>query len=339
NTNRQRMPGKEKRKKGKYGSKCPPTALAGKPSMFLDTLPTPTIGESSPGESSAGDSSPGESGPGECGPSADAGESYVTVSVHRDWCNDVQYSESDSIDSCYPTERRALILASLQKATTGEEPTGRFWWGGPDYGRGRTLLSSKFKEVFYCHFSYIQVHNKNETMFLQDHGATQNNSATDNMLHWGNSPIERTLLQRSLSYSLLQISYRGELDYENCTGSYDPYMDNHKGCDDCGKKGEYSVDSLRTWNPIMGILPWTVTFGLSFPRMTSLWHLRRGPRLCPGGHAAPELLQPVLKPRSGRKEVMPVPTPEMGKVAGAPLWRDSKGCHPPNWQGPIPCRQ
>ncbi|KAK1796266.1 hypothetical protein P4O66_009339 [Electrophorus voltai] len=101
-------------------SKRPSPTLAGKPSMFLGTLLNLAVGES---------------GPGECGPSADAGESCGTASGHWDWYNDVRYSESDSVDSCYPAERTSLVLASLHKFTTGEEPTGRFW-GGPDYGPG-----------------------------------------------------------------------------------------------------------------------------------------------------------------------------------------------------------
>ncbi|KAK1796037.1 hypothetical protein P4O66_009138 [Electrophorus voltai] len=97
------MPGKDKKKKGKKGSKRLPTARSGKPPVFLGTLLTPTIGESGPGES----------GPGECGP-----------------------------DSSHPAERPLLILASLHGSTTGQEPTGRFW-GALCMVQGWTLLSPR----------------------------------------------------------------------------------------------------------------------------------------------------------------------------------------------------
>ncbi|KAK1795762.1 hypothetical protein P4O66_008833, partial [Electrophorus voltai] len=112
NTDRRRMPGKGKKKKGKKGSKHPPTALEGKPPVFFGTLLTPRIGES--------------------GPIAEAGESCGTTSGDWDWYNDFQSSE---LDSYYPAERPSLILASLHGSTKREEPAGQFW-GGPVYGLG-----------------------------------------------------------------------------------------------------------------------------------------------------------------------------------------------------------
>ncbi|KAK1786483.1 hypothetical protein P4O66_017625, partial [Electrophorus voltai] len=85
-------------------------------------------------------------------------------------------------------------------------------------------------------------------------------------------------------------SYRDQANYVNqhsevnSAGSYDPYMDDYKGCNNCGVKGEYRDVSL--WSDIMrrihrwrwrrssmGILPRTVTLGLSSSRTTRLQHL------------------------------------------------------------------
>ncbi|KAK1784103.1 hypothetical protein P4O66_021172, partial [Electrophorus voltai] len=58
----------------------------------------------------------------------------------------------------------------------------------------------------------------------------------------------------------------------------------------------------------------------------------------PGEHS-PGTLEPVLKPRGGRKEAIPVSTPEMGKVAGAPPVVGQQSFHPPNRRGAIPHRR
>ncbi|KAK1795657.1 hypothetical protein P4O66_001152 [Electrophorus voltai] len=68
--------------------------LAGKPSILLGTLQTPTIGESAAG---------GFWGGSECGPGSDSAESYGPTLDYRDWYNGVQYSESDSAGFYDPT--------------------------------------------------------------------------------------------------------------------------------------------------------------------------------------------------------------------------------------------
>ncbi|KAK1797330.1 hypothetical protein P4O66_008294, partial [Electrophorus voltai] len=108
NTDRPRMPGKGKKKKGRKGSQRPPTARAAKSPVFLGTLLTPGV---------------------------EAGESYGILADDRDWYNDFQFSESDTVDPYVPVVRPSLILALLHGATGGEEPADRFW-GGPVYGPG-----------------------------------------------------------------------------------------------------------------------------------------------------------------------------------------------------------
>ncbi|KAK1792982.1 hypothetical protein P4O66_001699 [Electrophorus voltai] len=102
------MPGKGQKKKGRKGSQCSPTACAAKSPVFLGTLLTPGV---------------------------EAGESYGTPADDRDWYNDFQSSESDSVDPYIPAVRPFLILASLHGATGREKPADRFW-GGPVYGPG-----------------------------------------------------------------------------------------------------------------------------------------------------------------------------------------------------------
>ncbi|KAK1789551.1 hypothetical protein P4O66_015468, partial [Electrophorus voltai] len=83
-------------------------------------------------------------GSGERGPGAEAGESYGTTSGDRDWYNNFQSSDLDSVDSYYPAERPSLILASLQGSRRREEPAERFFWGGAlCMVQGRTLRSPK----------------------------------------------------------------------------------------------------------------------------------------------------------------------------------------------------
>ncbi|KAK1804850.1 hypothetical protein P4O66_003552 [Electrophorus voltai] len=71
NTDRPRMPGKGKKKKGKKGSQRPPTARAARSPVFLGTLLTPGV---------------------------EAGQSDGISADDWDWYNDFQSSESDSVD-------------------------------------------------------------------------------------------------------------------------------------------------------------------------------------------------------------------------------------------------
>ncbi|KAK1804149.1 hypothetical protein P4O66_020191, partial [Electrophorus voltai] len=103
------IPGKGKKKKGRKGSQRPPTARAAKSPVFLGTLLTP---------------------------GAEAGKSNGTPADDRDWYNDFQSSESDTVDPYVPAVRPSLILASLHGDTRGEEPADRFGGGGPVYGPG-----------------------------------------------------------------------------------------------------------------------------------------------------------------------------------------------------------
>ncbi|KAK1795702.1 hypothetical protein P4O66_001191 [Electrophorus voltai] len=93
---------------GEERKSTPPTARAAKPPVFLGTLLTPCV---------------------------EAGESYGTPADDRDWYNDFQSSESDSLDPYVPAVRPSLILASLHGATGREEPADQFW-RGPVYGPG-----------------------------------------------------------------------------------------------------------------------------------------------------------------------------------------------------------
>ncbi|KAK1795584.1 hypothetical protein P4O66_001082 [Electrophorus voltai] len=123
NTDRQRMPGKVKKKKRKKGSKRPPTALTGKPPVFLGTLWTLTIWESGRGES----------GQGECGP---AWRGVVQVRVVQ--VRVVQVS----VVQVRVVEVSVVQVSVVQvRVVQREEPTGRFW-GGPVYGPGSDSVES-----------------------------------------------------------------------------------------------------------------------------------------------------------------------------------------------------
>ncbi|KAK1803195.1 hypothetical protein P4O66_021722, partial [Electrophorus voltai] len=118
-------------------------------------------------------------------------------------------------------------------------------------------------------------------------------------------------------------SYRDQPDYNNqhsevdSAGTYDPYMDYSEGYAEYGERGSTMTSVCdRTWGPIMGrihrwrwrrfsmgILSWTVTFTLPSPGTMSLRYVGYCPRLHPGG---------------SKREATPVPTPETGKVTGAP---------------------
>ncbi|KAK1806980.1 hypothetical protein P4O66_005461, partial [Electrophorus voltai] len=84
------MPGKGKKKKGKKGSKHPPTALARKPYRFLGTLPTPTVGESGPVHNRGGTHWTIWGG-------LDSTESYRDQPDYEN-----RHSELDSAESCEP---------------------------------------------------------------------------------------------------------------------------------------------------------------------------------------------------------------------------------------------
>ncbi|KAK1801389.1 hypothetical protein P4O66_023065 [Electrophorus voltai] len=147
-------------------------------------------------------------------------------------------------------------------------------------------------------------------------------------------------------------------------------MDDYKGCDDCGKKGEYSDISLRlnmgsdyVEVPLMEVeevlhgdsqpdsdaqsvisendeppalmrqsraLSRRSHLGTSKPASTKHLEAASFQERTPFTRAhSPGTLAPVPKPRRGRKEAIPVPTPETGKVAGAPTVAGPQRLPPP----------